>query len=147
MTVWDKKVSGKFHVGLFKSQKNLPVLVIDLPNKKQFSYLCDIISREEFLRVRREMSRCRQLALNTLGDASEIDPGVLDYSTCELDMCIEVEEPQDDTLLHIDTTPVWSFLFIHSRAKKSEKLSILVSKETERILWRKKIETDGQAKL
>jgi hypothetical protein len=61
-------------------------------------------------------------------------------------MCIEVEEPQDDTLLHIDTTPVWSFLFIHSRAKKSEKLSILVSKETERILWRKKIETDGQAK-
>jgi len=142
MNLWDDQVTGKFHAGLYKNQSHPPVLVIDLQQEKQFSYVCDVLSQEEFLRVRRVASYYTELVLNTVGDATELDPGILDYSSCSLDVSVDVEEPSNDTMVEIDNSPVWSLLFTRVVKGLSEvdKLSVLVDKESEQIIWRKRVE-------
>ena len=142
MNLWDDQVTGKFHAGLYTNKSHPPVLVIDLHKEKQFSYVCDVLSREEFLRVRRVASYYTELVLNTVGDAIELDPGILDYSSCSLDVSIDVEEPSNDTMVEIDNSPVWSLLFtrVVSGLTEVDKLSVLVDKVSEQIIWRKRVE-------
>ena len=131
-------LKGEFFTGLYKSKSHPPVLVIELPHREQFNLVCDIMNEEMFIKVRRIAAQYRQLVLNTVGDAVEVDPGVLDHENCRLNMVVKVVEPNKEKQALLDNAPFWSILFVHPKKKfeRKDKLSIAVHKETEEILMR-----------
>lgn len=131
-------LKGEFFTGLYKSKSHPPVLVVELPHSEQFKYICDVVNEEMFIKVRRIAAKYRKLVLNTVGDATEVDPGVLDHDSCRLNMTVKVTEPNEEKREKIDNAPFWSILFVHPREEfeEKDKLSIAVHKETQEILMR-----------
>ena len=141
MNLWEDPVNGKFHTGLYKNKSHPPVLVIELTTTTQFGYMQDILVREQFLRVRKVGARFGHLVINTVGDAIEIDPGVLDFESCALNVEVDVEDPTDKMLVQLDNAPVWSLLFTRKEEAHTEtsKIAILVDKTTEEIIYRRHV--------
>lgn len=141
MAEWEGPVSGKFYNNLFASKSHPPVLVVDIPDKDRFDYIYTMLSEEQFLRIRRIAARYKYIVLNSIGDATKIDKGVLDYDSCKIDIYIEISEPDVDTRTKLDNSPVWSLLFVRKVPGKEhkDKICILVDKQTEEIIYRRHV--------
>lgn len=121
-----------------------PTLVIDVASQDQYQYIYDILLTELFIKIRRVVSRYRQIVINTIGEAVDLGDGATSYDECRLNLTVKIKTPERSIRTGIDNSPVWSILFVHPtrKTKKNRMIFILVDKQTEEIVYRKDIENN-----
>lgn len=134
-------VSGEFFEKI-KGCGQPPTLVVDVLSNNQYQLIYDILTKEQFIKVRKVAARYRRLVINTVGEAKDLGDGSVSYSNCRLNITIVIKPPKSQMRVEIDNSPVWSILFVHpreNREKNDHIIFILVDKQTEEIVYRKDV--------
>ena len=125
--------SGEYKV--LGVNKTPPALVVYL-TAKAFKDVVSQIDREAFIKVRNVKGNYKEIKVNSFSDLQENEAGFPNWENCALNINIKISTLGKEIKERLDKSPSWWLI-----AKSKDKaLSLMVDKQSEKVLTRKVIE-------